>query len=65
MTLIKQSKATRLLNTIKKIILADQISAEEDKLDIVGFDKLWNIVKVIVNLNENTIVVHTCEKASL
>lgn len=39
------------MKSIKKIIYTNQIFENEiEKIEIVGFDRLWNICKLVINL---------------
>ena len=49
---IKRTQKGSIYRQVKKIILVDQV--EEEKIEIVGFDYQWNLVKVYVNLADET-----------
>lgn len=41
------------MKMIKKIVYTNQIfENDQEKLEIVGFDKLWNIIKLVINLTD-------------
>ena len=48
---VHQYTNPKILKSITKIIYSNQIFENEvEKLEIVGFDRLWNITKLVINL---------------
>ncbi|CAK78149.1 unnamed protein product (macronuclear) [Paramecium tetraurelia] len=56
---IKKTKSN-IFNQIKKILLVDQI--EGQKIEMIGFDRLWNLIKICVNLKDDSQQMFQCEK---
>ncbi|CAD8077463.1 unnamed protein product [Paramecium sonneborni] len=57
--IIKKTKSD-IFKQIKKILLVDQI--EGQKIEIIGFDNLWNLVKICVNLKDDSKQIFQCDK---
>lgn len=53
-TVVHVTKSGELLKQIKKIIFANPSKGEIEKMEVIGFDRLWNIIKIVINLNERS-----------